>query len=640
MSEEIRKKYVKELKEIFSTPTSGESIIKTKWGPMNIKDYFNKLLELRQHSSKLQEEQINVNKAPQEHLRDVFTSKIVFDKNYHIVFLKALDSIVQYIPVKTIIKSDISKTASTLFEYSLKNGMDGSQQYGKSPGMMAIKFIFFALVKLNHLRVKEHRISYPLICSFIPKIDYKRLGIANCRARGSNKVIPFLPPSLAQRYKFLEKNLIFQAQRWTFKELEKHIQELGMKNSGIPGKILSFSKQKGFKLLTSSEYYRHIKGKKSTDIKIKIWCGKKGHNPREMLLSNLIQGKFCLDCANKDRIKYTYSYLLDLAKRRGIEEKKISGMVLDSPGTMQPLKKKTYNKIIQKIRPSKALFWWYCNIKDHPPWKARAQKIESGWCPACSGNYYTFQELKNLAKESGKEETGIAGKILDSQKSSQELKKDTYNKLVSSNMPSSISFWWSCETGHPPFKNSPPNIRRGQWCPICSSRINKNESILGKEFEKIFGAKFLLETYLKDLNLFIKDNNIKIKIESQANKLKVIGYNISFDGTSIAKEYKGKMRFDGYSEIEYNDDLIKIAFEYNGIQHYEFPNYWFDKLSNGKQAWMEYITRDALKKEIAKANGIILIEFPYSLDRYLNHKEKIKKYILSELSKKKARLLE
>ena len=35
------------------------------------------------------------------------------------------------------------------------------------------------------------------------------------------------------------------------------------------------------------------------------------------------------------------------------------------------------------------------------------------------------------------------------------------------------------------------------------------------------------------------------------------------------------MRFDGYAEITINEKIIKIAFEYNGVQHYEFPNYWF-----------------------------------------------------------------
>ncbi len=94
------------------------------------------------------------------------------------------------------------------------------------------------------------------------------------------------------------------------------------------------------------------------------------------------------------------------------------------------------------------------------------------------------------------------------------------------------------------------------------------------------------------------------------------------------------MRFDGYAEININNQNIKIAFEYNGIQHYEFPNYWFKNSQEGYNEWLEYIKRDQLKKEICRINNIILIEITYYIDKSLEHPDKIQSYIISEFENK------
>jgi uncharacterized alpha/beta hydrolase family protein len=90
------------------------------------------------------------------------------------------------------------------------------------------------------------------------------------------------------------------------------------------------------------------------------------------------------------------------------------------------------------------------------------------------------------------------------------------------------------------------------------------------------------------------------------------------------------MRYDGYAEKVISNQMIKIAFEYNGIQHYEFPNYWFEQSSKGYNAWLKYIKRDQVKKEICKLNNIILIEIPYFIDLSLEHPQKIQTYIINE----------
>jgi hypothetical protein len=67
----------------------------------------------------------------------------------------------------------------------------------------------------------------------------------------------------------------------------------------------------------------------------------------------------------------------------------------------------------------------------------------------------------------------------------------------------------------------------------------------------------------------------------------------------------------------YNDEL-KIGLEYNGIQHYRWPNY----TNQTKEQFVQQLRRDKYKDEVCAANGIYLIKVPYNVP--LN---KIKEYI-------------
>jgi hypothetical protein len=58
----------------------------------------------------------------------------------------------------------------------------------------------------------------------------------------------------------------------------------------------------------------------------------------------------------------------------------------------------------------------------------------------------------------------------------------------------------------------------------------------------------------------------------------------------------------------YNDDL-KIAVEYNGVQHYKY-NPHFHK---SRDAFQNQRYRDYIKRNICKENGITLIEVPYTI---------------------------
>jgi hypothetical protein len=130
---------------------------------------------------------------------------------------------------------------------------------------------------------------------------------------------------------------------------------------------------------------------------------------------------------------------------------------------------------------------------------------------------------------------------------------------------------------------SPNEIKnRGRWCPVCCKKKYVTESKCREIFELLFNKPFLNDKY----NWLISP--------------------------------KGKwMELDGYN------DNLKIAFEYNGIQHYKLHKRFHKGLIS-----LNYIKKcDAIKEDICKQKGIILIKIPYTIMR-----NKLKEYIINELN--------
>jgi hypothetical protein len=61
----------------------------------------------------------------------------------------------------------------------------------------------------------------------------------------------------------------------------------------------------------------------------------------------------------------------------------------------------------------------------------------------------------------------------------------------------------------------------------------------------------------------------------------------------------------------YNHDL-KLAVEYNGIQHYNYPNFAY-KTEND---WIQQVRRDDFKRRSCDKHGIYLITVPHSVPNY------------------------
>jgi len=169
---------------------------------------------------------------------------------------------------------------------------------------------------------------------------------------------------------------------------------------------------------------------------------------------------------------------------------------------------------------------------------------------------------------------------------------DINNKLVSKNIKClSIKYknnrsklLFQCPYNHKWKASYDSVINRDSGCPECANSRNINENICRNIFEKLFNKKF------KKVH--------PIWLRSNKNR---------------------RMELDGYNK------LLKLAFEYNGIQHYEIDRFFNqddkDKLNNT-------IERDELKRKICKEKEITLIEIPYLID-----KKYLKEYIQNELMK-------
>lgn len=141
-----------------------------------------------------------------------------------------------------------------------------------------------------------------------------------------------------------------------------------------------------------------------------------------------------------------------------------------------------------------------------------------------------------------------------------------------------------CNNGHL-FKMRWNNIASGQKCPYCN--IYKNEEECRQIFEKITGNKF--EKIRPDFLINPKTDT--------------------------------RLELDGYCEN------LKIAFEYDGRQHYEPVDYF-----GGIKCFTDLQKNDIVKNELCEKNGIKLIRIPYWIE---NKEEYIKGLLWQELSELK-----
>ncbi|MHA2288946.1 MAG: hypothetical protein ACXABG_09170 [Promethearchaeota archaeon] len=194
---------------------------------------------------------------------------------------------------------------------------------------------------------------------------------------------------------------------------------------------------------------------------------------------------------------------------------------------------------------------WLC-CKCGNTWYAAPWNIKKGlWCRICSGiTEYSITDMQKLAYDKGKDKTGKPGKCLSL------TYKNVHTKLE-----------WQCGKCGFIWKSKPNNIIQKSWCPNCST--GRKEKFCRKIFEELFKCKF-----------------------PRSNPDWLINPKTSYN-----------MHLDGFNEI------LKLAFEFNGIQHYKFHKFFH----NNYQEFKDQRKRDLLKKQLCKEHGITLIIIPYTI---------------------------
>lgn len=122
---------------------------------------------------------------------------------------------------------------------------------------------------------------------------------------------------------------------------------------------------------------------------------------------------------------------------------------------------------------------------------------------------------------------------------------------------------WKCENGHTWFA-TPNNVLRGSWCPFCNRYISEDKCRY--IFEKLLDKKFI----------------------------------------RTRKPLENKYELDGYN------DALKLAFEYQGIQHSQFVKFFH---RNDLSLFIKRQQYDIEKKALCLSKGIILISIPYEVNQ-------------------------
>jgi len=263
------------------------------------------------------------------------------------------------------------------------------------------------------------------------------------------------------------------------------------------------------------------------------------------------------------------------------------------------------NCISENYINSQTKLKWQC--KEGHVWEAKPNSISMGeWCPYCSKNVkLTIEEMQSLAQERG-------GECL----STEYINIKTKLK-------------WRCEKGHE-WEATPRVINYdGCWCPKCGMAKRAENAKLsiyhmqGKA--KLRGGKCLSEKYLGTKSKLKWQCREGHEWEATPDTIRNSWcpecspglrericralfehlFETEFPKTKpdwLLNPEGNLMELDGYSE------RLKIAFEYQGAQHYHENPFFHRDETLGKR-----IDDDNEKRRLCLEHNVILMEIPYSV---------------------------
>ncbi|WP_215575299.1 zinc-ribbon domain-containing protein [Bacillus mycoides] len=335
-----------------------------------------------------------------------------------------------------------------------------------------------------------------------------------------------------------------------------------------------------------------------------LWkCHNQEHQPWKATPNKIKSGRWCPKCGREECAN----------KQKGTIEQ-MRNLAIQKNG-------KCLSDIYTNNR-SKLL--WECK-KAHK-WYATSDHIKSGsWCPQCG-----IERRANLRRSSIEDMHKVAKKF------SGQCLSDVY-------INSKTKLAWKCAKGHV-FRAQPNNVSYGKWCPLCKNEKTALRSRI--PFVKIIqiieekgGECLTLETdYVGgQSNLLIKCKEGHIW-SSKAVKIRHGGWcpvcsvgfnerkcNFIFEELLGIKFIKDREVLGGYELDGFNEEQ-KIAFEYHGVQHYEYIEFFHKE----ERQFKEQKQKDRMKRKMCKEKGIKLITVPYTV---ANNDELFVKFIVHSLKK-------
>lgn len=378
---------------------------------------------------------------------------------------------------------------------------------------------------------------------------------------------------------------------YTYIKVKKLVEDVGLKRIGKNGILLKPNHEKEFEELA--------KNQKPNRVPLLVKCGACGYKWFTNAF-NLQQKNWCKYCVFNI---YTYDKVKILVESKGFEKSGIRGILL------KPESKMEFKELARKEKPNRVPILVKCGTCGYK-WSTNADRLQQGkWCERCGKGMYTYNKVKYLMENVGLEKAGEKG-VLITPKNEKE-----FDELTHKFPPSRVPLLIECRLCEYKWSSNADRLQRKHWCPICSEG----------EFEQI------CRWYLEKILSFMYQSKI-IFVKTQLSKV-INFYNISNYSEAERELIHDLIKhghLDGYSIFKNEKKTIEIAFEYNGEQHYKFLKY-FHKV---KADFTHQILRDKVKKKLCEENDIILLEFPYYIDKKMKNSKKIQNYIVKELMMK------
>jgi hypothetical protein len=284
--------------------------------------------------------------------------------------------------------------------------------------------------------------------------------------------------------------------------------------------------------------------------------------------------------------------------------------------------------------------WWKCDKGPDHEWEASLRKraLSNTGCPCCKGKKISvtnslISNYPDIAKQFHREKNKDI---------------DINNIFMNSNK----KVWWKCDKGpdHEWETKVYARTYRNRHCPFCSGHnfsTTNNLLIVAPQIAKQFDLE---KNFPKTPSDFASGSNTTVwwKCDNQdhrgwkapiaARMRQAIGCYICNQEKRFASESRlfdiVKELFPNYIierairpdfleglEIDIYVPQLKLAIEYQGIQHYEVVEFW-----GGEEALKKRKANDTKKRKLLKLNNIVLLEWKYTIE--IN-----KKRVLSEINK-------